>query len=71
MQVIGSVEDEHCFSALNFIKNKNHHRLGENLELSMCMFAQKFWTLEDFPFQEAFSSYRDGSARYGVAEDQA
>ena len=54
VQVIGSVEDERCFSALNFIKNKNCHCLTKNLELSMRIFAQKFWTLEDFPFQEAF-----------------
>ena len=71
VQVIGSVEDEHCFSALNFIKNKNRHRLTENLELSVCMFAQKFWTLKDFLFQEAFSNWRDARAQYRVVEDQA
>ena len=65
------MEDERCFSALNFIKNKNRHRLTKNLELSMLMFAQKFWTLEDFHFQEAFSNWKDARARYGVAEDQA
>ena len=39
VQVIGSMEDEHCFSTLNFIKNKNCNRLTKNLELFVRMFA--------------------------------
>ena len=70
VQLIGSVKDEHCFSMLNFIKNKIWHCLTGNLELSVPMFAQKYWTLEDFPFHEAFSTLRDARPLYKVAKDQ-
>jgi hypothetical protein len=43
--VLGSVEDEQCFSTLSFTKNKLNNQLTTHLDLIVCMYAQFFCTL--------------------------
>jgi len=43
--VMGSVEDEICFSNLRFTKSKLKNRLTTHLDLVVMMFTQKFFYL--------------------------
>lgn len=58
--VLGSVEDERCFSTLKFLKSCQRNRLGKHLPLVVRMFGEKYFTLDNFPFQEAIDSWRNG-----------
>jgi hypothetical protein len=57
--VLGSVEDERCFSTLKFLKSCHRNRLGKHLPLVVQMFGQKFYTLESFPYKEAIESWKN------------
>jgi hypothetical protein len=48
--VMGNVEDERCFSNMGFMKSKFKNRLTTHLNLVVRMFAQKFFTFNNFPF---------------------
>jgi hypothetical protein len=48
--VMGNIEDERCFSNMGFMKNKLRNRLKTHLDLVVRMFAQKFFTFDNFPF---------------------
>jgi hypothetical protein len=50
VQIIGSMEDERCFSTLAFMKSKLQNRLTTHLPLVVRMFAQQFYTLQSFPY---------------------
>jgi hypothetical protein len=43
VHVIGSVEDEKCFSSLTFLKNKLQATLDPHLSLVVGMYSQKFF----------------------------
>jgi hypothetical protein len=57
VQVLGNMEDEQCFSSLTFCKYKLHNQLTMNLGLVVRMFSQKFYTLHNFPYVEAFEQW--------------
>jgi hypothetical protein len=57
--VLGSVEDERCFSSLKFLKSCQRNRLGKHLPLVVRMFGQKYFSLENFPYKEAIDSWKD------------
>jgi hypothetical protein len=40
VQIVGSVEDEHCFSTLVFMKSKLHNMLTTHLPFVVQIFAQ-------------------------------
>lgn len=65
--LVGSVEDERTFSNLAFIKNKLRNRLGANLDTIMKLYAQDFFTLESFPYGDAYDKWRQRCERLGVA----
>ncbi|KAG0595346.1 hypothetical protein M758_UG159400 [Ceratodon purpureus] len=65
VHVIGSVEDERCFSTLGFLKNKLRNALNEHLPLVVGMFAQKMFTLHSFPYEAAFEAWLAGAERNG------
>ncbi len=48
VQIVGSMEDERCFSTLAFMKSKLQNRLTTHLPL-VRMFAQQFYTLQKLP----------------------
>jgi hypothetical protein len=64
--VLGSVEDEHTFSTLKFMKSKLRNRLGGHLDTTMRMFSQGFYNQETFPYQEAISQWRETRSRVGA-----
>jgi len=51
--VLGSVENERCFSNFNFVKSKLKNKLTTHLDLLMWMYAHKYFTLQTFPFDAA------------------
>jgi hypothetical protein len=50
VQIIGNMEDERCFSTLAFMKSKLYNKLFTYLPIVVCMFAQQFYTLKNFPY---------------------
>ena len=54
--VLGSIENEHTFSTLSFMKNKLRNRLNVHLPLVVAMHAQEFYTLTDFPYNAAYDN---------------
>jgi len=52
VQIVGNVEDESCFSMLAFMKSKLRNKLTTHLPLVVLMFAQRFYTLHNFPHVE-------------------
>lgn len=67
VHVLGSVEDERCFSSLAFLKNKLRNCLNEHLQLVVGMYSQKIFTMENFPYEESFDEWMNAvDRRYGV-----
>jgi hypothetical protein len=64
--IMGSVEDERCFFNLRFMKSKLRNTLTTHLDLVVKMFAQKFFTLNTFPFVVAMSSWTIAKSHHGV-----
>jgi hypothetical protein len=50
VQVLRFVQNEQCFSILDFMKNKVHNWLNTHLYSCVKMFGQTFFTLENFPY---------------------
>jgi hypothetical protein len=51
VSMLGFVEDEWTFSMFAFMKDKLRNRLGLHLDTTVCMFAQKFYIQESFPYR--------------------
>jgi hypothetical protein len=70
VHVLGSVQDEHCFSSLSFLKNKLRNNLDEHLGVVVGMYSQKVFNLHTFPFNQCFdlSANAGFRPRYGVAD---
>lgn len=66
VQVLGSTEDDRTFSTLTFIKNRLRNRLTTHLELAVAMFAQKFYTIDNFPYSAAYATWQSVRHRRGV-----
>jgi len=49
-QVLGFVEDEHCFNTLFFMKGKFCNCFTTHLDVCVKMFSQDFYNLETFPY---------------------
>ncbi len=58
VQIVDSVEDERCFFTLAFMKSKLRNRLITHLPLVVCMFAQQFYTLQNFPYADYIEEWR-------------
>jgi hypothetical protein len=65
--VLGSVEDERCFSSVRFLKNKLRNPLDNNLEVVVGMFSQRVFSLETFPYETCFDQWANGGERYRYA----
>ncbi len=66
VMILGSVEDEHCFFTLLFMKSKLQNRLTIHLDLVVRMFAQEHYYLDIFPLRDAMKDWVDNKVRYGV-----
>jgi hypothetical protein len=70
VHVLGSIEDERCFSSLTFLKDKVRNRLvSDHLSAVMGMYGQQVYTLESFPYDDCFKTWVHSAERYryGVA----
>ncbi len=59
VQIMGSVEDEKTFSTLTFMKTKLQNQLCEHLNLVVCMFAQPFYMIHTFPYDDVIMAQID------------
>jgi hypothetical protein len=70
VHVLGSVEDERCFSSLTFLKDKLRNRLSaDHLGIVVGMHGQNVFSLENFPYDDCFQTWVHSAERYryGVA----
>ncbi len=58
VQIMGSVEDEHYFYMLAFMKSKFRNKLTTHLPLVVWMFAHKFYTLQNFLYVECIEQWQ-------------
>jgi hypothetical protein len=64
IHVLGSIEDESSFSSVSFLKNKLRNCLNPHLEL-VAMYSQKFFTLENFPYQASYDLWTNVGSSHG------
>ncbi len=57
VHVLGSVEDEQCFSFVAFLKDKVRNRLNNHLQLVVFMYAHKFFTLHNFLYEDTYERW--------------
>jgi hypothetical protein len=57
MHVLGSIEDERCFNLVSFLKSKLHNHLNPHLHPIVALYAQRFFTLNTFPYATTFESW--------------
>jgi hypothetical protein len=58
VQVLDFVEFERTFNTLSFIKNRLRNSLTVNLKTCVAMYAQKFYSLEIFPYGAIFAKWQ-------------
>jgi hypothetical protein len=70
VHVLGSVQDERCFSSLSFLKNKLRNHLDDHLGVVVGMYSQKVFNLLTFPYDQCFDMWANAGFRhrYGVAK---
>ncbi len=64
VQVVGSVEDERCFSPFTFMNFKFRNRLTTHLSFVVRMFVQCFYTIQKFPYEEYIEQWRTAHHHY-------
>jgi hypothetical protein len=63
---MGFVEDERTFSTLSFTKTRLWNYLCEHLDLVVQMFAQPFYTVDTFPYDDAITTWTEEKASRGL-----
>ncbi len=56
VQIMGSMEDENTFSTFMFMKTKLQNQFCQHLDLVVCMFAQPFYMINTFPYDDAITA---------------
>jgi hypothetical protein len=64
--VLGSVEDERTFFTLTFMKSKLKNQLTNHFDFVVRMYAQDFFTLQNFPFHIAIIKWNEEKSHYGL-----
>ncbi len=64
-QMIGLMKDEICFSTFAFTESKLRNRLSDHLDLVVYVFAQKFYNLENFPYNVTIQFWKPTNVRHG------
>lgn len=66
VHVLGSVEDEHLFSTVGFLKSKLRSNLEEHIQVVVGIFSQRLYTLQTFLYQRVFDDWfvSGGRGRY-------
>jgi hypothetical protein len=49
IHILGSVEHGQCFYSISFLKDKVCNHLNPHWQLVVAMYAQRFFTLDNFP----------------------
>jgi hypothetical protein len=57
--------EEHIFKIISFMKNKLWNRLSIHLDLCTKFYNKRFFTLQNFPYEEAIAKWQ-GKFRYYV-----
>lgn len=57
--VLGSVQDEHTFGTVSFMKNWLCNRLSTNLGLVVMFKSQRIFSLDTFSYDSAYKSWRN------------
>jgi hypothetical protein len=65
VMVLDSVEDEHTFFRVRFMKFKHHYLLTTNLDIVVCMYAQQFYMMQFFLFYIGLCEWVKGKVWYG------
>jgi hypothetical protein len=65
VQIMGYVEDDKIFSTLMFMKTRFHNQLCEHLDLVVRMFAQPFYIVDTFPYDNAITAWIDEKEKKG------
>ncbi len=65
VHVLGFVDDEQCFNFVAFLNNKVRNRLNNHLQLKVSMYAQKFFTLHNFPYEDTYEMWCNGQSTIG------
>jgi hypothetical protein len=63
VMVLGSVQDVRMFSTVSFLKTKLRNWLTKNLAMTVAFKQQQFFTIEDFPYDSAYDSWKDETKR--------
>jgi hypothetical protein len=69
IHVLGFVEDEQCFNSVAFMKNKMCNKLDNHFQLGFFVYAQIFFTLHNFPYEDSYEMWSivqlaNGRGRY-------
>jgi hypothetical protein len=64
--VLGSVDDKHTFSTINFMKSKLKNQLITNFDLVVGMYVQDAFTLQYFPFHVIITNWNEAKSHYGL-----
>lgn len=63
--ILGSVEDERVFSALEFLKSKIRNKLDINVETCLRLFVTQY-NVRDFPYDRALAIWNSMHERRGI-----
>jgi hypothetical protein len=63
---MGSVEDERTFLTLTFMKIKLQNKFCEHLDLVVRMFAQPFYIVDSFLYNNAIIAWTNEKAMKGL-----
>jgi hypothetical protein len=66
VQIMWCVEDEKTFLTLTFIKIRLWNKLCDYLDLLVRMFAQPFYNVDSFPYNDAITTWTNEKARRGL-----
>jgi hypothetical protein len=66
VQVLGSMEDEHTFSTLSFMKSKLRNHFNEHLHIVVGMYSQTFFILNTFPYDTCFDDQKEQKPRWSL-----
>jgi hypothetical protein len=66
IQIMGFVENERTFSTCTFMKTRLWNHLCEHLDMVVQMFAQPFYTIDTFPYDDAITTWTHEKARRGL-----
>jgi hypothetical protein len=64
VHILGSVQDECCFSSLSFLKNKLRNHLNDHLGVVVGMYSQKVFNLHTFPYDQYFDVWANVGFRH-------